>query len=66
VDSQPLQREQFETLAERITDADGAFDLQRLPPDADQYTALLSLHPDTRSTTEVGTLTENSLSFGVC
>jgi len=57
-DSQPLQREQFETLAERITDAGGTFDLQRLPPDADPYAAVLSLHPRYEIDDRAGTLTE--------
>lgn len=44
---QPLQREQFETLADRITGAagDDGFDLQRLPSEAEPYAAVLSLHP---------------------
>jgi hypothetical protein len=41
----PLQREQFETLHERITDSDGEFELDRLPARADPYPAVLSLHP---------------------
>lgn len=41
----PLQREQFETLLERIGDVSDGFDLSRLPPDADPYPAVLSLHP---------------------
>lgn len=57
-DSQPLQREQFETLAERITDAGGTFDLQRLPPDAEPYAAVLSLHPRYEIDDRAGTLTE--------
>lgn len=44
-DSQPLQRDQFETLYHRIEDAQGGFDLDRLPPDADPYPAVLTLHP---------------------
>jgi hypothetical protein len=44
-DRRPLQRDQFETLYRRIRDSDGAFDLDRLPPDADPYPAVLSLHP---------------------
>lgn len=44
-ESQPLHREQFATLAGRITDAGGTFELQRLPPDAEPYAAVLSLHP---------------------
>ncbi|MFB6309100.1 MAG: hypothetical protein ABEH35_07200 [Haloarculaceae archaeon] len=41
----PLQRDQFETLYHRIRDENGGFDLDRLPPDADPYPAVLSLHP---------------------
>jgi len=41
----PLQREQFETLHERLSDSHGEFNLERLPPDADPYPAVLSLHP---------------------
>jgi hypothetical protein len=44
-DSQPLQREQFETLIDRVEDAADGFDLDRLPPDADPYAAVLTLHP---------------------
>jgi len=44
-ETRPLQREQFETLYERIGDALDGFDLSRLPPDADPYPAVLSLHP---------------------
>ena len=44
-DSQPLQREQFETLIRRVEDAPGGFDIDRLPPDADPYAAVLTLHP---------------------
>ena len=43
--TRPLQREQFETLYERITDAYDGFELDRLPPDADAYPAVWSLHP---------------------
>ncbi|MDG5821962.1 hypothetical protein QA609_24635, partial [Natronococcus sp. A-GB7] len=44
-EKRPLQRDQFETLARRISDAADSFDLERLPPDADPYPAVLSLHP---------------------
>jgi hypothetical protein len=44
-ETRALQREQFETLYERISDAPAGFDLSRLPPDADPYPAVLSLHP---------------------
>jgi hypothetical protein len=45
-DSQPLQREQFEALVEhaRETAGDG-YDLERLPPKAEPYAAVLALHP---------------------
>jgi len=44
-ESRPLQRDQFETLFQRITDEPDGFELDRLPPDADPYPAVLSLHP---------------------
>ena len=44
-ETRSLQRDQFETLYRRITDEPGGFDLDRLPPDADSYPAVLSLHP---------------------
>ncbi|MFB6197038.1 MAG: hypothetical protein ABEI52_02050, partial [Halobacteriaceae archaeon] len=44
-ESRPLQREQFETLYQRIQDTSDGFDLDRLPPDAEPYAAVLSLHP---------------------
>ena len=57
-DSHPLQREQFETLAGRITDSGGTFELQRLPPDAEPYAAVLSLHPRYECNERAGTLAE--------
>lgn len=54
----PLQRDQFETLYRRIQDSKGAFDLDRLPPDADPYPALLSLHPRFKVDEEQGVITE--------
>jgi hypothetical protein len=44
-ETQPLQREQFETLYRRITEENDGFELDRLPPDADPYPAVLSVHP---------------------
>ena len=41
----PLQREQFETLFQRVKEAQDSFDLDRLPPDAEPYATVLSLHP---------------------
>jgi len=44
-ETRPLQRDQFETLYRRITDESDGFELDRLPPDADPYPTVLSLHP---------------------
>ena len=44
-ETRPLQRDQFETLYRRITEEPGGFELDRLPPDADPYPAVLSVHP---------------------
>jgi len=44
-ETRPLQRDQFETLYRRIYDELNGFELDRLPPDADPYPAVLSLHP---------------------
>jgi hypothetical protein len=41
----PLDREQFETLFQRIDEARGAFELDRLPPGAEPYATVISLHP---------------------
>jgi len=57
-DSQPLQREQFATLAERAGDAVGGFDLERMPPKAEPYAAVLALHPRYVLDEREGTLTE--------
>jgi hypothetical protein len=45
-DTKPLQRDQFETLYERVGEATGKFDLDRFPIDAEPYAALLALHPE--------------------
>jgi hypothetical protein len=61
-DSQPLQREQFESLAERVgdaTSADGdAFAFDRLPPKAEPYAAVLRLHPNYEIDERAGIMTE--------
>jgi hypothetical protein len=44
-ENRPLQRDQFETLHQRIQDSQGRFQLDRLPPGADPYPTVLSLHP---------------------
>jgi polyhydroxyalkanoate synthesis regulator phasin len=53
----PLQREQFETLYDRIRDSSQVFALDRLPPDADPYPAVLSLHPRYEINEDAGTIT---------
>jgi hypothetical protein len=54
----PLQCDQFETLYRRIQEATNGFDLDRLPPDADPYPAVLSLHPRFEIDEQRGTITE--------
>jgi hypothetical protein len=54
----PLERDQFETLHRRIQEATGGFELDRLPPDADPYPAVLSLHPRFEIDEEAGVITE--------
>ncbi|WP_302079966.1 hypothetical protein [Salinibaculum rarum] len=44
-ETRSLQRDQFETLYRRITDEPDGFELDRLPPDADPYPTVLSVHP---------------------
>lgn len=44
-ETRPLQRDQFETLYYRIQDTSNGFELDRLPPAADPYPTVLSLHP---------------------
>ena len=55
----PLQREQFETLFERVDDATGPFDLDRLPPGAEPYATVMSLHPRFTIDDRDGTLSES-------
>ena len=54
----PLQRDQFETLYHRLQDASDGFALDRLPPDADPYPAVLSLHPRFEVDEDSGVITE--------
>ena len=60
----PLQRDQFETLHRRIQDAHGEFNLGRLPPDAEPYATVLSLHPRFEIDDREETLTESEISTG--
>jgi hypothetical protein len=60
----PLQQDQFETLAQRVQDSRGAFELDRLPPDAEPYATVLSLHPRFEIDDREGTLSESEQSTG--
>jgi len=60
----PLQRDQFETLYRRVQDARGEFELDRLPPDAEPYATVLSLHPRFEVDDREGTLTESETPTG--
>jgi len=60
----PLRKDQFETLYSRIQDSRGEFDLDRLPPDAEPYATVLSLHPRFEVDDQEGTLTESDQSTG--
>jgi hypothetical protein len=60
----PLQKTQFETLYERVSESKGTFDLDRLPPDAEPYATVLSLHPRFEVDDRAGTLTESDQSTG--
>jgi hypothetical protein len=55
----PLQRDQFETLVDRVRGAPSGFDLDRLPPDAEPYATVLSLHPRFEIDDREGTLAES-------
>jgi hypothetical protein len=44
-ETQSLQRDRFETLYRNVTTATDGFELDRLPPSAEPYAAILSLHP---------------------
>lgn len=57
--TRPLQREQFETLYERIQDAYGGFELDRIPPDAEPYASVLSVHPRFEIDEEAGEIRES-------
>jgi len=56
-EKRPLQRDQFETLYHRIQDAHDGFELDRLPPDADPYPAVWSLHPRFEIDEDTGVIT---------
>ncbi|GGJ03944.1 hypothetical protein GCM10008995_12230 [Halobellus salinus] len=56
--TEPLQREQFETLYDRVTEGWGGFDLDNLPPNAEPYATVLSLHPRFQIDDREGMLSE--------
>jgi len=61
-ETRPLQFEQFETLYRRIQDEpNNEFELDRLPPDADPYAAVLSLHPRFEVDEDAGVIRETDL-----
>ena len=47
-------------LAERITDNSGTFELQRLPPDAEPYVAVLSIRSSVKYSSVDSTMTSRS------
>lgn len=57
--TRPLQCDQFEILTERIADADAddGFALERVPPAAEPYVTVLSLHPEYEIDEQAGTVT---------
>ena len=61
-ETRPLQRDQFETLYRRIEDAPDGFDLDRLPPDADPYPAVWSVHPRFEVDEDAGIITQSEVS----
>lgn len=63
-ETRPLQRDQFETLYRRVTDARDGFELDRLPPDAEPYATVLSLHPRFELDDNESTLTATDTATG--
>ncbi len=60
----PLERDQFETLVGRVREAPDGFDLDRLPPDAEPYATVLSLHPRFEIDDREGVLAESETPTG--
>ncbi|GAA0263324.1 hypothetical protein [Halobacterium noricense] len=55
----PLHREQFETLYDHVTEGWSSFELDNLPPDAEPYATVLSLHPRFEIDDREGMLSES-------
>lgn len=63
-DRVPLERDQFETLVGRVRDTHEGYDLDRLPPDAEPYATVLSLHPRFEVDDREGILAESETPTG--
>lgn len=57
-ESRPLQREQFESLYQRIQESPNGFPLSNIPTGAEPYAAVWSLHPRYEIDEEAGVITE--------
>jgi ubiquinone biosynthesis protein UbiJ len=61
-ETRPLQCDQFETLFRRVGgEPDQEFDLERLPPDADPFAAVWSLHPRMEVDEDAGVIRQTDL-----
>lgn len=60
----PLDRDQFETLFQRIDEAHNEFELDRLPPGAEPYATVISLHPRFELDDREGTIVERDTPTG--
>ena len=61
-ETRPLQRDQFETLFRRVSDEPTqSFDLDRLPPDAEPFAAVWSLHPRMEVDEDAGVIHQTDL-----
>jgi hypothetical protein len=60
----PLDRDQFETLFQRIDEARHEFELDRLPPGAEPYATVISLHPRFELDDREGTIVERDTPTG--
>jgi hypothetical protein len=60
----PLDRDQFETLFQRINEARHEFELDRLPPGAEPYATVISLHPRFELDDREGTIVERDTPTG--
>ena len=61
-ETRPLQHEQFETLFRRVhNEPNQEFDLDRLPPDAEPFAAVWSLHPRMEIDEDAGIIRQSDL-----